>query len=533
MLLALVLASVAGTPSINRVPVAVPADNSNFNSLNSSTKANPLCIDNLPSIQLALKVVGSQTICLPSVLVANPSPAINSGQFIITGLPDVVHVARLNSPSIQSAIYSYDSAIFSNKYSWRTAIGFQISLSPFVPQWQGVSENYYDPSNKTSTQDYSYKTLNSGISASLNILDLPSIFSAKASDSSRLSQASVANASTLQTLTSAANSFIELWLYKQLLSISQANIKYAIQALNATVGQYQVGLLAIPDVAQVLTQLRSYQANYSDNVNSYNTSLATFCSQLGVSPDLVFIPDQLPTVEGVNVPFPLSIADTKKQAILLNDTIREYIQTSSQYANLSKSALSNYLPQVTASASASGYNQHYTLNQTDYGRRTTSEESNNLLKYRTWQATVNISWLLFDTLANKSLADSYNSKKDSYQQLALQQYQNIDSTADQYYSAYLSALNTTKLNQSALEAASKSYQETLIASQAGFSNTTALVQVLQQVASAQQSVAQSLASLYTSNSNLQSLTKSGVYKDSLPVSVNYSEKAIQDLRSQF
>jgi outer membrane protein TolC len=492
-----------------------------------------LCIDNLPSIQLALKVVGSQSICLPSVLVVNSSPTNNSDQFLIKGLPDVIRVARLNSPSIQSAIYSYDSAVFSNKYSWRTAIGFQISVSPFVPQWQGVTENYYDPTNKTSSYKYSYKTFNSGISASLNILDLPSIFSAKASDSSRLSQASVTNSSALQTLTSAASSFIELWLYKQLLSISEANIKYSIQALNATVGQYQVGLLAIPDVAQVLTQLRSYQANYSSSVNSYNTSFANFCSQVGVRPDRIYIPDQLPTVVGANTPFPLNISDTKNQALLLNDTIREYLQTSDQYANLSKSALSNYLPLITGNASNSGYNQYYTVDQTEFGRRTSSDESNNLLKYRTWQATLNVTWLLFDTLANKSLADSYKGKKDSYRQLALQQYQNVVSTADQYYSSYLSSMNTTKLNQSALEAARKSYQETLIASQAGFSNTTALVQVLQQVASAQQSVAQSLASLYTSNSNLQSLTKSGVYENALPIPVNYSEKPIKDLQPNF
>ena len=188
---------------------------------------------------------------------------------------------------------------------------------------------------------------------------------------------------------------------------------------------------------------------------------------------------------------------------------------------------------ITGNASNSGYNQYYTVDQTEFGRRTSSDESNNLLKYRTWQATLNVTWLLFDTLANKSLADSYKGKKDSYRQLALQQYQNVVSTADQYYSSYLSSMNTTKLNQSALEAARKSYQETLIASQAGFSNTTALVQVLQQVASAQQSVAQSLASLYTSNSNLQSLTKSGVYENALPILVNYSENPIKDLQANF
>ena len=529
MLLALILASGSVTPKIK--PVPVPLGDTKLVSADLQSKTNPLCIDDLPSIKFALKVVGSQSICLPSDLVANSTAISKPSQFVIKGLPDVVQVAKLNSPSIQSSIYSYDSAVFTNKYSWRSAIGFQVNVSPFVPQWQGVNENYYDPTNKTSSYKYSYKTLNSGISASLNILDLPSIFLAKASDFTRLSQASATNASALETLTSAASSFIELWLYKQLLSIAQANIKYSIQALNSTVGQYQVGLLAIPDVAQVLTQLRSYQANYSSSVNSYNTSFANFCSLVGVSPDRIYIPDQLPTVVGANTPFPLNISDTKNQALLLNDTIREYIQTSDQYANLSKSALSNYLPLVTANASYSGYNQYYTVDQTEFGRRPFTDESNNLLKDRTWQATLNVTWLLFDTFANKNLADSYKLKKDSYRQLALQQYQNVVSTADQYYSSYLSSMNTTKLNQSALEAAGKSYQATLIASQAGFSNTTALVQVLQQVASAQQSVAQSLASLYTSNSNLQSLTKSGVYENALPIYVNYSEKSINDMQS--
>ena len=208
------------------------------------------------------------------------------------------------------------------------------------------------------------------------------------------------------------------------MSISESNIKYSIQALEATLGQYQVGLLAIPDVAQVLTQLRSYQANYSNSVNSYNTTLASFSSQVGIDPDNLVIPDSLPSVEGANQPFTLNNDDTRRQALLVNDSIRQYMQTANQYSFLRKSALSNYLPVITANASASGYNQYYTLNQTDYRTKgSTTEDSSTLLKYRTWQATLNFTWLIFDTLANKSLADSYNSKRESFKQQAIQEVQ--------------------------------------------------------------------------------------------------------------
>jgi len=482
----------------------------------TSSTSNYLCIDNsYPTILNAIKLIKLSASCSDYKIV---DPA---GPVKISDISDVINLTA-SSPAIKSSDFSYWATKINTKAYYLKAFGPTISMSggrtysyTGTSTATNITTNNGAPVNVQQNQVSLEPSWTNSIAPQINIpLFFPAQISlAKYYGAIEVSTAYSSTDADLQQYTSTLSSFLNLWVARQQLLIANQNIVSAIKSLDVTVSQYRLGLLAVPDVAQSLTNLRTYQSNSVSAILAYNSELFTLAGLLGFSPKSLTIEDSSFDDSSVAVlnRLPLPNISTLAQSAI-NNASQVYSTLLQAEAALKQSRyyLAQYIPSFGLAFGWAPSNE-YLRYQVNSGGNTIQQYSQNV---DTWSNSISIgfSWNLFDSFSAATSAASQRKISEKYvQEAKYLAYQKIADAGSAYSQIKAYEAQLEQINQ-AIVAANISYNNTLTAVKAGFSDVTTLTQRLNQLTSAKSNYWSTYKQLLTSKINLSYLTRQGIFE---------------------
>jgi outer membrane protein TolC len=470
-----------------------------------------------------------------------PSLPSNNGAIKVSNLDDVVYLTK-KSPSIKALDFSYLSTKLTEKASYLTAFGPQLKLSSGSLSVSNTTTNYnYNnqtrdgrPSNSpASTQDSTY-TQSASITPllSIPIFNPQNINLARYYSNLSKSSAYSTTDNDLTQISSALTNFLNLWIQSRQLQVSVDNLEASLQALAASVGQYKVGLLAKPDLGSTYSTYKSYQTSLLDSINSYNTSYNSLANSLGVQPDNIQLTpsalsdDALFSITNYVVP-----SKDKLRSLVLENSSQLYadIYQSRASDRFADYYLSTYLPTFSILASFSPSSSYSSFKSSQSGS-VTEQYDYTSSSPSSYAVGLSFNWTLFDSLSAAASASSQKKLSLSYieqaRALAISKIQSALSSISTYESYTTSTVILLKSTQASLNA----YNGTLYALRAGFSDTTTLVQRLNQLNSNRTSYLTSLQTALAAKINIAYLTRSGIYLNYNPYNLIYSSQFLDILK---
>lgn len=513
------------------------ANSSRSIELNADNLESFLCDQNNYSVQATSKILDLSTNgnCIKPIL------PTNIGSVKISSIDDAVYFTK-NSPSVKALDLSYLVTQLTTKASFLSAFGPQLTLSGGSLSASNTITNYNynyqinnsQPSNsQVNLQDSTY-TKNFSVTPlfSIPVFNLQKINLARYYSNLSKSSAYSVTDNDLTQISSTLTNYVSLWIQKRQLQVSVDNLKASLQALAASVGQYKVGSLAKPDLASTFSSYKTYQASLLDSISSYNTSYFALANSIGVQPDNLQL-SQAALSDSALSSITSYIIPNKDQ---LRDLILE--NSSQLYADIYQSKasdrysayfLSTYVPTFSINASTSPSFSQYSFQSSQSGSVTEQYDykTNNPISYA---VGLSFSWTLFDSLSAATSAASQRKQSLAYieqaRALSISKIQSAFSSFSTYDSYSASAALLLKATQLSLS----SYNGTLNALRSGFSNTTTLVQRLNQLNSNRSSYLTSLQTALNAQINLAYLTRSGPYFNFNPYNLNYSIKFLDILK---
>jgi len=505
--------------------VAVPKTSKSKSDDTTLTTSNYLCIDNSnPTILNAIKLIKVASSCSEYKIVDPKGPVT------INGISDIIDLTA-SSPAIKSSDFSYWASKINTKAYYIQAFGPTASLSGGrTYSYSGTSTNTNittdsgAPTNEQRQETTLQSSWTNSVTPKITIpLFFPSQISlAKYYGSIEVSTAYSSTDSDLQQYTSTLTSFLNLWVARQQLLIANQNIISAIKSLDVTVSQYRLGLLAVPDVAQSLTNLRTYQSNSVTAILAYNSEIFTLAGLLGYSPESLafeessFDDSSIAALNRLAMP---NIASLPQVAINNASQVYSILFQAEAAMRQSRYYLAQYVPSfglVFGWAPSNEYLQYQALSNGNLIEQYSQRELN-------WGNSISIgfNWNIFDSFSaatsaasQRKIASKYveNAKSIAYQKIA------DASSAFNQIQAYQAQLE--QINQ-AIVAANISYKNTLTAVKAGFSDVTTLTQRLNQLTSSKSNYWSTYKELISAKINLSYLTRQGIFEKVNPYQLSF------------
>lgn len=513
------------------------ANSASSSVFNNDNLDSYFCDQNNNSVQSTLKILDlpSSANCI------KPSLPINNGPVKVSSIDDAVYLTK-NSPSVKALDLSYEATELTAKASYLNAFGPQLTLSGGSLSASNIVTSYIynyqvqnsQPSNsQVSIQDSTF-TKNFSVTPLLSIpvFNLKNINLARYYSNLSKSSAYSTTDNDLTQISSALTNYVSLWIQKRQLQVSIVNLNASLQALSATIGQYKVGSLAKPDLASTYSTYKAYQASLLDSINNYNTSYFTLANSLGVQPDNLQL-TQAALSDSALSSITSYIVPNKDQlrSLILENSSQLYAdiyqsRASNRYADY---YLSTYVPTFSVNVSTSPSYSQYSFKSLQ-SSSVTEQYNYNTSNPISYAVGVSFSWTLFDSFTAATNAASQRKQSLAYieqaRALAISKLQSGLSSS----SAYDSYSASANLLLNATQVSLISYNGTLSAVRAGFSNITTLVQRLNQLNSNRSSYLTSFQTALNAKINLAYLTRSGLYFNYNPYNLNYSAQFLDVLK---
>ena len=515
---------------------------------NNSSIKNWLCIDQIDEIRYALKLLSQSPICRKT-----PSLDKNFSNSGVSSISEIVK-ATLNAPASQAEFKTVEASRYKIKSSFASAFLPTLELTnssikrsdaqekisskitsypPIIDSTTGYANkpnwSYTETNSLIDPQYYAsfaltipiYKPYNIQYYAYYKSSDKASAFSSTASIDSQIK-------TSLQDA-------ISLWVAYKQINMNQLNVIAAFESLVSTVGQYKIGSLAKPDVAESLSTLRSYQSSLASEYETYLSLFNSLSSQLGSQPSNFKINKDFFKVNFLDplLNYERSLdSETLQTSIKNNNSIYNYLYLSSSYLDLGKSYLANYLPEISLSL---GYS--YTSDNESIKTRNCTSNWNCVLTSKENQITstadpsisLNMTWTLFDSGSSYYQYKSNKKTAKSNFDLAVNTaYEAIESITTDFQKKSL-LKDEIDFNYSSLSASIISYRETLVAYRAGFSDTTSLVQRLTSLVSARSSYLSSIKDQLENKIDIMASLRDGIYSDLNYFGLDYNQDLTEKL----
>ncbi len=515
----------------------------NFRKVNQPTISRLLCLDREPFVRVALGLLSLKEYCPQPILYLNES----SDSPLLETLDDVI-IQTKRSPNIKAADFSYMASkdLRSSYFLEAFAPSFSLDSGSWSYNYTGSSTlTYPTPAAGQPSQTQEYDTSSSQIYSrgikptfSIPIFNPTAINLARYYNNVSFSTAYSSTASDISQYNSSLLDAINVWIAYQDILVQLQNVYSASESLKVTVAQYQIGLLAVPDVAQSLAQLRLYQNNLSSAIISFNNYYTSLSSNIGISSDELTISAKFfmsKTISDLIGFSSLGREEIVRSSLIYSDTIYSSYYSYLGYLRQSDYYLSSYLPSFGLSFgwSPSTSYSYKTVGEAPYSG-TLPIDSYSQSDNSGWgnSIAITMSWKLFDSgadaLSARSQRRTASSTKESAKQSALDTIQ----SSNQYYSNYINYSNELIASDQSIKSSQKAFYDTLVALKAGFSDITTLVQRLNDYSSSMTGYTSNLSSLLSSVVNIQSSTRSGYFEGMNPYNLSYSSSILDfvDLR---
>ena len=526
-------------------PLIIPSSSLAFQLPDPSLSAIPassevnqlLCLDRRhTSVAKALRLLDQPEYC--STATFYDFLGYRDGDVSIDNLQDVLDLTQ-QSPAVISADFSYlaskdqQTSFFIQAFaptfsissgSWSSIYSNSSTLTKPTPAsgQPSITQRY----SNSSSQEYS-SSLSPTISVPL--FDPYSINLAFYYRNLSFSTAYSSSSSDLSQFSNALTSSVDLWTAKNGILIAQKNVSSALTSFLSTYAQYELGALAIPDVAQSLNVLRQYQNSLSSSIESFNTYYAQLAANAGVPFGKLKLSPSFFSVQTVSklASFQYGdLASLSRQSLVFSDQIYVDYYNFKSFQSQSRSYLSEYLPSFGLSfgwspASTYSYN---TAGLAQYSGdpiiNTYSQTSNS-----TWgnSLAITFTWDFFDSGANAYLALSSKKNAIASRESAKQAALTVLQSASSNYSLFHNSSNQVAASLQSIDFSRRAYDDTLVALRAGFSNVTTLFQRLTEYSSALTSWNNQLRTLLASSVTLQYLSRDGYFEGIRPYQLVYGD----------
>jgi len=372
-------------------------------------------------------------------------------------LQDAINIALKNN---------YQVKIADNNIS-KASIDYLSAKADFLPDISGSMRGGQQIGQQFNNVTISFenqvvKSASGNLSAGITLFSgWQNIYNLHRADKSMLSQQEQADRTKENVIFNAASAYLQVLLDKQLLQISQENLKSSQQQLDQIKAQVQVGAKPIADQYNQEATVANNELTVTQNQNKLDNDKQSLVSQLQIDPmkDYSFVtPDVDSTAINVNH---YDINALVRQALNNRSDIK-----SQQYAidaayNSLKMSESAMYPTVTFNAQISGsYNDKFTDPATrgtanpqvmPFGRQFFNKNVNKYLGF-------NIQIPLFNKYNTRYNIESskinYKNAKLNLENTRLQVIQEIR----QAYSDYYNYAQQLKSTEKALQAARKAYE---------------------------------------------------------------------------
>ena len=506
-----------------------------------------LCIDKIDSVQKAIRLLNQKEICK-----VTPSVETIFSESGISSISEIVN-KTIQSPSSQSEFKTVEASRYMVDSSFASAFLPTLELS-------SGSITKSETSDKTSSKTKRYIPVPVTVSA----LDDPSWSFTEtntSSDPAYYAQFALTlpiyKPSLIQTYvyykssgkaeafssTSAIDNEVEtsikdaisLWVSYKQIKMNKLNVIAALESLETTIGQYKIGQKAIPDIAESLSQLRTNQSELANEYETYFSSFNSLALQLGLKPSNLYFNPEFLKVTFLNPLLDYSQtlnSETLQESVSKSNSVYNYLYLSSSYLDLGKSYLANYLPAVSLSLGYNYQTYNNTIKTSSCGGNWNCElksRENEISSSNDPSISLNFSWQFFDS--GKAYYE-YRSKKmtaeSNFDNAVNSAYEAIESiTTD--FQTQLMLEDQIDFNYSSLASSMISYRDTLLAYKAGFSDTTSLVQRLQQLVSARSTFLSSIQSQLDTKLSIMQTLRDGIYSDLNYFNLNYNQDLTEKL----
>jgi len=506
-----------------------------------------LCIDKIDSVQKAIRLLNQKEICK-----VTPSVETIFSESGISSISEIVN-KTIQSPSSQSEFKTVEASRYMVDSSFASAFLPTLELS-------SGSITKSETSDKTSSKTKRYIPVPVTVSA----LDDPSWSFTEtntSSDPAYYAQFALTlplyKPSLIQTYvyykssgkaeafssTSAIDNEVEtsikdaisLWVSYKQIKMNKLNVIAALESLETTIGQYKIGQKAIPDIAESLSQLRTNQSELANEYETYFSSFNSLALQLGLKPSNLYFNPEFLKVTFLNPLLDYSQtlnSETLQESVSKSNSVYNYLYLSSSYLDLGKSYLANYLPAVSLSLGYNYQTYNNTIKTSSCGGNWSCElksRENEISSSNDPSISLNFSWQFFDSgkayyeyRSNKMTAES------NFDNAVNSAYEAIESiTTD--FQTQLMLEDQIDFNYSSLASSMISYRDTLLAYKAGFSDTTSLVQRLQQLVSARSTFLSSIQSQLDTKLSIMQTLRDGIYSDLNYFNLNYNQDLTEKL----
>ena len=503
--------------------------------IKAADNVNYLCIDDsIPSIKMALSLLNQNSLCKP--VVTMPLTSLDG----IDSISEIVS-KTFDNPTVASAIKDYESDRYSSKSAFVSAFLPTISLSstsaynstfPYTQKTSTNTSSYFEgdfissawSESQVTSDDQNYNII---LSLSMPIFQPSNIKEWNALTSFQKAQSYTSTADIHDQIRDTFTNVIGLWIAKKSIFLNRLNVIAATETLTSTVAQYQLGSLAIPDIASSLATLRQNQADLSNQYTNFFTNFNSLAYQLGTDPSSLVLSPAFYSHDFMEIFYDYDVSlspEIVNLAVTKDNLIYYNLYQSSYYNDISKKYLANYLPAITLNLA----NSWYTSASNSTSKNCTANciiesKSYSFTSYSEPSLYLSANWSFFDSGAN--LFSSLSNKKSAEASLQTAVAQALDVVNEISSDIENLALqsDTLDFSNSALKASRQSYKDTVIAYQAGFADTNTLVSRLNTFTSARLSVLSDLSDVFSTKLSIMSILKDGVQSDSNLLNVQYDQ----------
>ena len=446
-----------------------------------------------------------------------------------------------DNPTVASAIKDYESDRYNSKSAFVSAFLPTISLlsspgySSIFPYTQKISTNtssykegdFISSAWSKSQVSNSEQNYNAILSLSMPIFKPSNIKDWNALTSLQKAQSYTSTSNISDQITDTFTNVIGLWIAKKSIFLNRLNVIAATETLTSTVAQYQLGSLAIPDIASSLATLRQNQADLSNQYTSFFTNYNSLAYQLGTDPSSLVLSPAFYSHDFMEIFYDYDVylsPEIVNLAVSKDNLVYFNLYQSSYHNDISKKYLANYLPAISLNLANSWYTSaSNSISKNCTANCITESKSYSFSSYSEPSLSLTANWNFFDSGAN--LFSSLSSKKSaeaSLQSAVAQALDVINEISSDVENLALQS-DTLDFSNSALKASRQSYKDTVIAYQAGFADTNTLVSRLNSFTSARLSVLSDLSDVFSTKLSIMSILKDGVQSDSNILNVQYNQ----------
>ena len=542
-----IVSSSADASTITNELIKLNLDESSLNpwaTKNESDSKDLLCIDQVEGVREAIRILNQKEICKVSPKIDNFS---ESG---IKSMEEVIS-RTIRSSAAQAEFRSVESSRYLVSSSFATAFLPKLEISDALIKTSKSIEksssqsSLYNPKNGDLLSDGAWTftettTLDNPEYEATFALKIPvykpydiqyyayykSIGKAGAFSSTSSIDSEVKT--SLQEI-------ISLWISYKQINMDKLNVIAAIESLESTIGQYKIGALAIPDIAQSLSTLRSYQSALASEYETYLTSYNSLASQLDLKPSDLSLSREFLKVSFLNPLLNYSAefnSKTLQASVTNSNSVYNYLYLSSSYLDLGKSYLAEYLPAISLSL---GYS-YITNNESINTDKCTGSWNCNLysserqfISNNDPSVALSFSWTLFDSgAAYYEYRSQKKTAESNFDNAVNAAYEAIESITTDFQKQRL-INDEIEFNYSSLASSNISYNETLLAYKAGFSDTTSLVQRLTNLVSARSTFLSSIQNQLTNKLHIMHSLRNGLYEDLNYFELDYNQDLTEKL----